>query len=266
MKTTKLLSLGLAALISAQSIAGAQSRVEGIGEAQILAAQEEMNSIKLSLLDLDRVLADTEKAIKKREKGGRKSNAVAIASAGLGLALGVWTATLVMAKKNRTGAIMNLQIAVPFAGLATLISATTGTGSSFFKPGVKTDEVKKGLEQTQEALLAEINQTEDGKRKEILTGMSNSLNSALTSLESFKAKQDEVSRNTTIAHVTQFMSGFLLIASMAGSDAGFILAGTGILAGNVGRIVLGLSSSQSEEVLAEITKTRAQLHLVFEQL
>ncbi|AFY00783.1 hypothetical protein [Bdellovibrio bacteriovorus] len=265
------IALTVATAISAQSIAFAQAtdRTAGIGSQAVAQAKMNMAQIQSDLLSLDQSLDQIAKSISERDNKGRVANAAAVAGATIGLGL----TALSYASKSRHGeggsGIIAL-FAVLSASAVSVVAAGSGGIGSIQKRGAvaSTTDLEKQIEQTQEQIRTELNNSPD----KISVGLANELFQSLDdlkgSLAAYQKDETTTARGLVASHLSQAMGAAMTVYGLSlKSNSPLVNIGVVMMsAGNIARVVQGISDSQAELVLQEITHTRSSLRQAAEAL
>lgn len=255
------ITLSVAAVMISQSVAFAQvDRTAEVTGQAIAQAQQNITALRANLVQLDASLEQTAKAITERDNSGGITNGLTIAGASIGLGLSALSYFTV--KSGREGSGIGAMIGIGTALATTITSIVTGTGSADLKKDIDTAQVDQQLD----ALEKEIAANSQGQSKEtsaLLLQLSASVSGMRTSLQDYQKSEDETDRNKLLAHLSQGVGTALLFYSLTQRDSNKAAVIGGILmsAGNLTRIVAGLSDSQAESVLKEIKATPSSLRV-----
>ncbi len=266
MKSVKLMTLGLAGLMSFQHVALANSsRIEGIGEAQAMMARHELRSLKRSMLALDQALEQTEKQMKDRKTSGRVFNGISIVAAGISVAAVAYSSKMLLRRSE--GAILESTLAA-VGGLVTgAASVSAGSLTSLSKETVEVSQLKEELLDSQFALDSQIALETDKERIAVLESVKASFAIAATNLEAFERNQTQEDQRLFYTNLAQGAATFLTFVSLATGNGGAMgLMNLGVGGTGLARIVVGLQGNNAEEVLKEISKTRTQLQSALAEL
>ncbi|AFY01454.1 hypothetical protein Bdt_1764 [Bdellovibrio bacteriovorus str. Tiberius] len=242
-----------------QSVAFAQvDRTAEVTGQAINQAQQNITALRTNLVQLDSALEQTAKTIDARDNSGGITNALTIAGAAAGLGLSVISYFAVNSRTTGSGLLGMFSVAGSL--IASMTSIVTGTGSSLLKKDVDT----KALSDQLEAIEKEIAANRAGQSKEasaILNQLSDSVSGMKASLKEYQKAEDDTDRTKMLAHLTQGIGTALLFYSLTqhNSNKATLVGGLLLSAGNLTRVVAGLSDSQAESVLKEIEATRMSL-------
>ena len=265
---TKLTSFALAGIMSVQAISFAQpSRVDGIGDMQILAAINEMMILRHDILRLDQALVETAEAIKKRQENGELASAVSISGAALGLGLAALSMTV-----SRVGGDSGAGTLLSMAGfgivaIKTSTSAALRLVSELQKGRGETNESKNALTKArQEILAAQAGSELDPQSLETLNELDRSLEVIEESLDSYQRRQNlqqTVHFTSLLTQATGAALTFYVAAQISngrGMNKGTAALGPILMTvGNISSIASLLVPSKTDAILAEIAKTRLAL-------
>lgn len=253
------ITLSVAAVMISQSVAFAQmDRTAEITGQAISQAQQNISALRTNLVQLDTALEQTAKTIDARDNSGGITNALTIAGAAAGLGLSVISYFSVKSRTAGSGLLGMFTVAGSL--VASMTSIVTGTGSSLLKKDVDT----KALADQLDAIEKEIAANKAGQSKEasaILNQLSDSVSGMKASLKDYQQDENSTDRTKLLAHLSQGIGTALLFYSLTQKDSNkaVVIGGLLLSAGNLTRIVAGLSDSQAESVLKEIEATRMSL-------
>ena len=262
----KVVSLALAGVLFLQSPVWAQNqnRLEDIGYSQAQQAAVELKAVKMSLLALDRVLADTEVVVQARRNSGNIAAGLSIAAAGVALAGSIYA--LKMLHVRSEGALMEAVMASAGTAVAGLISATTGTLSRFQQPNVQTDKVLQDLQQALDLLEKQIRQEARPEKAAVLTQLKNSLVAAAAGLNALGSQQSKETIGFLSIHSAQAAGSLLTLFSLSTGSGVMVVGHMMTSVANLSRLVIALTPTQTKAVLTELAKTRSQLQLALTEL
>ena len=144
--------------------------------------------------------------------------------------------------------------------VASMTSIVTGTGSSLLKKDVDTKALADQLDAIEKEIAA--NKADQSKEASaILNQLSDSVSGMKASLKDYQQDENSTDRTKLLAHLSQGIGTALLFYSLTQKDSNkaVVIGGLLLSAGNLTRIVAGLSDSQAESVLKEIEATRMSL-------
>lgn len=263
----RVIALSVAAAMSAQSIAFAQTtdRTAGIGTQAVSQAKMNMAKIQSDLLNLDQSLDLIAKSIAERDKKGSVANGAAVAGATIGLGLSAMSFFALKSRHGEGGAgIIGLLAALGAAG-SSFIAASAGGLSTVQKSSasVAASDLEKQVEQTQEQIKLELNNSQDkmtvGMAKELLQSLEN----LKGSLAAYQKDETTTTRSLLAAHLSEAIGAALTVYGMSQKNNSR-LVNIGVLlmsAGNIARVVEGISDSQADLVLKEIERTKSSLRI-----
>ncbi|AHZ84303.1 hypothetical protein [Bdellovibrio bacteriovorus] len=254
------ITLSVAAVMISQSVALAQvDRTAEVADQAIAQAQQNISTLRVNLQSLDSALAETAATIEARDNSGGITNGITIAGAAVGL--GLSALTYFTAHTGREGSGIGAMVGLATSLVATITSIVTGTGSAVLKEDIDTAAIDKQLE----ALEKEIAANSQGQSKEtsaLLIQLSASVSGMRSSLQAYQKDEDGTDRTKLMAHISQGLGTALLFYSATQRNASnktILVGGLLLSAGNLTRIVAGMSDSQAEMVLKEIKSTRTSL-------
>lgn len=253
------ITLSVAAVMISQSVAFAQvDRTAEVTGQAINQAQQNITILRTNLAQLDTALEQTAKTINERDNSGGITNGLTIAGAAAGLGFSVLSYFAISSRATGSGMLSMFMMAS--TSIASITSIVTGTGSALLKKDIDTKAVTEQLD----AIEAEIAANKAGQGKEasaILNQLSDSVAGMKASLKDYQKDENNTDRTKLLAHLSQGMGTALLFYSLTQRDSNkaAVIGGILLSAGNLTRIVAGLSDSQAESVLKEIEATRMSL-------
>lgn len=264
MKTSKVSRVIIAGVVSLQALVShaETSRVDGIGERQIEAAQQNLSDMHKQMSALSTQLDALEASIKNRDELNRTDYAV-IAASGLGLFASLYLKSAIRSVQHNDGVIERV-----VEGIALSVGLTVGAaiGGMEQKPNLNTESIESDVKTAEKAIMAQIR---SNKNKEItaqLMALNIYLKGVTRSIDDYKANQNKLNLGRIASSVLQLVGPVLIMRGTRSSEK---LANIGMLIaslGNLGQLMTRLSDSQADQVLKEIKKTRDALATVTEML
>ncbi|WP_413560443.1 hypothetical protein [Bdellovibrio sp. HCB209] len=255
----KLVCLSLAGLMTMQSVAFAQTdRTAVATDKAISQAQDNIAALRANLGQLDLALAETAKTVDKRDHSGGIFNAATIIGAGIGL--GFTALSFVTSRSGHEGSGLGALMGISVSLVSAVASIATGTTSALLKKDIETGKVDRDLENLQ-AQIAQNMKGADKGTASLLQQLSISVVGMRETLASYQSSEDSTDRVKLGSHVAQGVGAILLVYALT-DRAGYGQAKLGLIlmsAGNIGRIVSGMSDSQADVVLREIKLTRTSI-------
>lgn len=264
MKKMKVASLAIAGMMVVQTtVSHAEtSRVDGIGDKQIAVAQQQISAVRSQIVLLDKSLEETATAIQKREKGGL-TNGAAIAGAGIGLGFSALTMLGFAGSTGDGGGMVGVIIGSLGSLAATGASLGMSGLSAYLKADADTQSIEAELAKSQKDIAAAIASSTDKASAALLSQLNASLAEVQSSLVSYRKDESARAKHKLIANVAEATGAALTVIGMTTRNSSKLMTlGSVVMgAGNLGRIITGMSDSQAEQVLTEITKTRQSLRV-----
>lgn len=266
MKTMKLMTLGLAGMMSFQQVALAQSsnRLEGIGDSQALMARHEMRNLKRAMVTLDKALEQTELQIQDRKSSGTITNGLSIAAAGISVVAAAYSTKMLF--KRSEGADLESSLAVVASLIAGASSFMTGSATSLLKQTVEVEQLTEELQDADFTLEGQISLETDKERIAILQAVRSSFKTAAGNLKDFQSNQSQEDKRLYYMNMAQAAAAFTTFITLATGGGGFGLMNVAMGSTGIARIVVGLQGNNADVVLKEISKTRAQLKSALSEL
>ncbi|QDK38486.1 hypothetical protein [Bdellovibrio sp. NC01] len=264
MKKMKVASLAIAGMMVVQAtVSHAEtSRVDGIGDKQIAVAQKQLSAVRTQILLLDKSLEETATAIQTREKGGL-SNGAAIVGAGIGLGFSALTMLGTLGSTGDGGGMVGVIIGSLGSLAATAGSLGMSGVSAYLKADANTESIEADLAKAQKDIADTMALTTDKASAALLSQLNASLSEVQKSLISYRKDESARSKHKLMANIAEATGMALTTMGLVSRDSAKLTnIGTLVMgAGNLGRIITGMSDSQAEQVLTEITKTRQSLRI-----
>lgn len=260
---TKALSFTLAGVLSIQSFAfaGAADRTADIGNQAIATAQNHLQTLNHQILLLDQSLSDTEQAIAKRDDRGGITNALAVGSAGLGIALSAMSYFTFRGAGEGSG-IGGMFLAT-FAVGAGINSLVNGAISQRLKTPVDPNTLQNQLVEAQKGVDAAIAENTDKNRAALLIQMSNSIKNTQQALTEYVSNSTSVTQNRLTSQGAQLVGTGILIYGLTHANSAAPMIGLMVSnVGNLGAVLTGFQKEHADEILKEIKETRESLKTV----
>ncbi|WP_413290442.1 hypothetical protein [Bdellovibrio sp. HCB337] len=272
---TKILSLSLAGIIAVQhSAIAAESRVDAIADVQILSAQKELMILRHDIQRLDQGLAETALAIQARKEKGSLAAGIAVGGAALGLGLAALSfGVSKVGGDSGVGGILALA-GFGVAAVKTASSAALHLVSEIQKGSGETKEANEALiKARQEILAARAGSELTPQSLTALDELDRSLEAIQNSLEEYKDRENLNKGIRLSAMLSQAAGAAITFYVAAGimrsqgmNKTAAVLGPTLMTIGNITSIAATLSPSKTNELLAEIAKTRNALAIASEKL
>lgn len=260
MSKKRVIRMSVAALMLSQSAAYAQTdRTQGVANQAISQAKQNISVLQVQLLQLDKALQETEGMIIQRDNSGEITNGLAIGAAAVGAGL---TALSIFNLKFNRAADAGLGSFFIGAGalIASLTSILSGGTSALLKENVDTEKIDQQLKDVQTE-IAKVQST-DKESASALVLLAHSVSEMRSTLKEYQENENDTSRNKLLSHAAQAAGAAVLYFAMRSEASATAIMGTILFtAGNLSRVVSGMSDSQAEQVLKEIRSTRTSLQL-----
>lgn len=272
---TKVLSLTLAGVMSLQNtVFAADSRIDGVGDQQVLAAQRELMILRHDIQRLDESLVEAAQAIQARKDNGNFTASVAVGGAVLGLGMAALSMTVSKLGADSGAGVILSMTGYAIVAVKTASSSALSLVSEVQKGKADTKEAKEALfKARQEIMAARTSAQLNEDSMNALTELDNSLAKIQTSLEEYKDREnlDKGMRLTSViaqaagAAIT-FYAGASILTGNGISNRAATLGPALMTIGNILSINSALLPSKADAVLKEITKIREDLAIAAAKL
>lgn len=258
----RIISLSLAGLMASQTVAFAQTdRTSDLTNQAIAQSKANLSALRTNILALDKALAETATTIETRDNSGNILNGMSIAGAGLGVAFSA--VSFMTARRGGNGSGFGMIIAGLIAASASGTSALMGSGSHIVQKDVDTKKISEELDALEKEIASntQVMAAQDTKTLNIL---STSIKDLRASLDEYQGKEDKTDKTKVWSHIGQVVGTAMVIYGLTDRELGSKIMTAGVLimnASNVSRIVSGMTSSQAELVLKEISSARTTLQI-----